>query len=179
MAEAFDAFMRAPYFPITVQDLPGEVRFHDVAEETFSIGRARVTARAIPHVGLTYGYRIEWDGASVAYLPDHQQPVDGGFEVAESALELADGVDLLIHDAQYTQPEFVQKSTWGHCTYEYAIWVAKSGRAGSVALFHHDPMRTDDALDEALACCRTWADRSGLDVFAAHEGDRRVLGHSA
>ena len=33
----------------------------------------------IPHVGPTFGYRIEWTGASVAYLSDHQQPSDGSF----------------------------------------------------------------------------------------------------
>ena len=179
VAEAFDSFMRAPYFPVTVSELPGKVCFHDVDEGPLLIGGARVTALAIPHVGRTYGYRIEWGGASLAYLPDHQQPADGGFDVHDTVLELTDGVDLLVHDAQYTQPEFAKKSTWGHCTYEYAMWVAKRGGVESLALFHHDPMRTDDALDEMLGCCRTWADHTGLDVFAAHEGDRVQLGSPA
>jgi phosphoribosyl 1,2-cyclic phosphodiesterase len=176
VAEAFDSFMRAPYFPVTVSELPGKVRFLDVDEGPLHIGAARVTALAIPHVGRTYGYRIEWGGASVAYLPDHQQPSDGGFGIDDAVLELTDGVDLLVHDAQYTQQEFAKKATWGHCTYEYAMWVAKRSRAKTVALFHHDPMRTDDALDEMLTCCASFADRCGLEVFAAHEGDHRTLG---
>jgi len=176
VAEAFDSFMRAPYFPVTVTELPGKIRFHDVEEGPLRIGGARVTALAIPHVGRTYGYRIEWGGASLAYLPDHQQRADGGFDIHDAVLELTDGVVLLVHDAQYTQPEFAKKATWGHCTYEYAMWVAKRSRVKSLALFHHDPMRTDDALDEMLGCCQTWADRTGLDVFAAQEGGRRQLG---
>ena len=60
-----------------------------------------------------------------------------------------------------------------------AMWVAKRARAKSIALFHHDPMRTDDALDEMLGCCRSWAERTGIDVFAAHEGDRVQLGSPA
>jgi phosphoribosyl 1,2-cyclic phosphodiesterase len=176
VAEAFDAFMRAPYFPVGIAQLPGEIRFHDLDEGPVKIGAALVTALSIPHVGRTFGYRIEWAGASVAYLPDHQQPADGGFDVSEAALELADGVDLLIHDAQYTVPEFAKKSNWGHCTYEYAMWVAKRGRVGSVALFHHDPIRSDDALDEVLRCCEQFADRTGVVVTAASEGQRISLG---
>jgi ribonuclease BN (tRNA processing enzyme) len=115
----------------------------------------------------------------VAYLPDHQQPTNGGFDVPDAVVELAEGVDLLVHDAQYTQPEFAKKSTWGHCTYEYAMWVAKRARVKTLALFHHDPTRTDEALDDVLQCCRGWTQRGGLEVFAAHEGDRKVLGAEA
>jgi phosphoribosyl 1,2-cyclic phosphodiesterase len=179
VAEAFDSFMRAPYFPVTVSELPGKIRFHDVEEGPLRIGDALVTALAIPHVGRTYGYRIEWAGATVAYLPDHQQPGDGGFGIDDAVIELTEGVDLLVHDAQYTRPEFIKKATWGHCTYEYAMWVAKRSGAKSIALFHHDPMRTDDALDEMLTCCEGWAERAGIEVFAAHEGDRRHLGPTA
>ena len=95
-----------------------------------------------------------------------------------SGYDLAADVDLLIHDAQYTQPEFAKKSTWGHCTSDYAMWVAKRAGARSVALFHHDPMRSDDALDEVLRCCAQFADRSGLVVVAASEGQRIRLGEA-
>ena len=48
-------------------------------------------------------------------------------------LELCDGVDLLIHDAQYTQAEFREKAHWGHCTIEYALLVAKEAGAHRLA----------------------------------------------
>ena len=175
VAEAFTTFMRPPYFPVTIDQLQSVIRFHDLEEGRAKIGSALVTALAIPHVGLTYGYRIEWGGAVVAYLPDHQQPSDGGFAVTDAALELADGADLLVHDAQYTQPEFAMKSDWGHCTYEYAMAVAKRAGAAQLALFHHDPMRSDDAIDEALRCCQAFTGRSGLVVTAAAEGQRISL----
>ena len=52
---------------------------------------------------------------------EHQQPGCQSTSVADSVLELCDGVDLLIHDAQYTDPEFAQKFDWGHCTTDYAV----------------------------------------------------------
>jgi phosphoribosyl 1,2-cyclic phosphodiesterase len=170
VAQAFDTFMRHPYFPITVAHIPGDVRFHDCSESTFQVGDATVTARYVPHVGRTLGYRIEWGGATVAYIPDHQQPVDGSNAIEPGVLELADGVDLLVHDAQYTVEEFNgMRRNWGHCTVEYALLVGLQSRARRLALFHHDPGRTDEQIDELLARGRECA-RQRLDVVAASEG---------
>jgi ribonuclease BN (tRNA processing enzyme) len=122
-------------------------------------------------VGLTSGYRIEMGGATVAYLSDHQMPGDMSHTVSDSVLELCDGVDLLIHDAQYTVDEFPEKSTWGHCTVDYAVHVAAEAGAHRLALFHHDPTHHDERIDEILAHARKLAQGTGIDeVVAAHEG---------
>ena len=91
--------------------------------------------------------------------------------MSDAVLELCDGVDLLIHDAQYTVDEFPAKSTWGHCTVDYAVHVAAEAGARRLALFHHDPTHDDDAVDEMLAHARKLAKGTGIDeVVAAHEG---------
>ena len=63
------------------------------------------------------------------------------------ARELCEGVDLLIHDAQYTVDEFRMKSTWGHCTVDYAVWLAAECGVKTLALYHHDPTHGDDLID--------------------------------
>ena len=91
--------------------------------------------------------------------------------VSDAVLDLCDGVDLLIHDAQYTVDEFPAKSTWGHCTADYAVHVAQEAGARRLALFHHDPTHHDDAVDRILAHAQSLARGTGLDeVVAAHEG---------
>ncbi len=92
-------------------------------------------------------------------------------------LELCDGVDLLIHDAQYTAEEFPRKATWGHCTLEYAMYVANEAGAHRLALFHHDPTHDDDTVDAILAAhARRLAEGTGVgEVIAAHEGLRHLL----
>ncbi|MBI4884892.1 MAG: MBL fold metallo-hydrolase [Actinobacteria bacterium] len=164
------AVIRPPLFPVTVDELPGSVRFHDTGDCEFSVGGLRIIARLVPHIGPTLGYRVEWGGRSVAYLSDHQQPYDGSFSVSDGARELVEGVDLLIHDSQYTAGEFAAKSTWGHCTIDYAMWLAHKCGVGRLALFHHDPARTDVALDEVARCAIAAGEVRGFDVFAAHEG---------
>jgi phosphoribosyl 1,2-cyclic phosphodiesterase len=176
LAEAFDGFMQPPYFPVTAADLPGDIRFEGVPEGWFAVGDARVLARVVPHTGLTYGFRLEVAGSSVVYVPDHQQPPDGSVEVPEAVLELAAGADLLIHDAQYTPEEFERKSTWGHCTAQYAYEVARRAGVKRLALFHHDPAHDDDHLDALAPEAAAWGRADGIEVVVAAEGLRLHLG---
>jgi ribonuclease BN (tRNA processing enzyme) len=77
----------------------------------------------------------------------------------------------VIHDAQYTEAEFAEKSYWGHCTVEYAVFVAREAGAKRLALFHHDPAHNDDELDDLLRQARAAAESSSLEeVVAAYEG---------
>ena len=77
-------------------------------------------------------------------------------------LELCDGADLVIHDAQYTEEEFAALSDWGHSTAAYAVHVAREAGAKRLALFHHDPAHTDDEIDRMLAARRGLAvERAG------------------
>jgi len=171
LAGAFDEFMSPPYFPVRVADLPGEMRFHAVTDTEFAIGDAKITARSVPHIGETSGYRIERDGVSVVYISDHQQPTDGSMAVPDAVLELCEGADLLIHDAQYTASEFVLKSDWGHCTVDFAVAVAAQAGVRRLALFHHDPSHDDMVIDSLLLEAREQAVGTGIrEVIAAGEG---------
>lgn len=170
VGELFDEFMRPPYFPVRASDLCGDITFYDARRKDFTWGRAAVMVRDVPHVGETNGYRVEIDGVSVAYLSDHQQPAAAD-TIAPSVLELCRDVDLVIHDAQYDPTEFELKSTWGHCTVDYAVRVATRSGARRLALFHHDPAHGDERVDELLAGARaTSARMGGPEVIAAAEG---------
>jgi len=125
----------------------------------------------VPHKGgTTYGIRVEGDGGSLAYLPDHAPTslgggMDGLGERHDAALKLCANVDLLIHDAQHTAKEFPMLAFLGHATIDYAVALAEEADVGTLCLFHHAPNRTDDEIDEIVR------DLSGeLSVMAAAEG---------
>lgn len=168
LAEAFDALVRPPYFPIHLGDLEGDISFQGLSAETFAVGGLQVTSRPVPHLGPTLGYRIESGDRTLCYISDHQAPADLR-TVAESVLELCDGADLLIHDAQYTHAEFLAKPDWGHSTVEYALLVAREAGVRRLCLFHHDPSHADDELDRMLEEAQRLAEGSGVAVMAAAE----------
>jgi ribonuclease BN (tRNA processing enzyme) len=177
LGQSFEAFMRPPFFPVRTGDLLGDIRFHDAADCDLEIDGAKVKVRSVPHVGPTNGYRVELGGAAVAYVSDHQMPLDGSHAVADSVLELCDGVDLLIHDAQFTVDEFPAKADWGHCTVDFAVFVAREAGARCLALFHHDPAHDDDQLDDILDHARRLARPAGsLEVIAAQENLTVAIG---
>ena len=168
--EAFDQLMRPPFFPVRACELPAELTFATLEPGMHDIAGAKVTALHVPHTDTTFGYRVERDGVVVAYVSDHQQPLDAD-HVDPGVLELCAGADLLIHDAQYTDAEFAMKSTWGHCTVDYALTVASRAGVKTLALFHHDPSHDDAQLDALLADAIVTGAALGItSVISAHEG---------
>jgi phosphoribosyl 1,2-cyclic phosphodiesterase len=165
-----------PHFPITPSELRGQWRFGELDEGEHTLEGFTVLAREIPHKGgRTFGYRVAEGGGtgpSLAYLSDHAPALvsDGpeGFgDYHDAAVTLARGVDVLIHDAQYTAEEFRARRSFGHSAVDYAVGLAEKAGARSVVLFHHNPSRTDDELDEVVA---SLAETAPLPVSAAAEG---------
>ena len=162
--------MSPPHFPIGPSGLRGSWSFKSVEEGGLSAGGFEVLAREIPHKGgRTFGYRITAPGgASLAYLPDHQPSRLGsgphGFgPLHEAARALVDGVDLLVHDAQYTAEEFPRMHDFGHSAIDYAVDLARAANVGKLLAFHHAPGRTDAELDDL-------ADRFAGAATFAQEG---------
>lgn len=170
LGETVDRALQPPWFPVRLADLPGELHFHEVGSDRFEVGEVTVTTAPVPHTGPTAGFRLDWRGQSLAFVPDHQQPTDGSRYLDPAVRELIRGVDLLIHDAQYTQDEFRRKRDWGHSTVEYAVEVALQAGVGMLAMYHHDPDHDDDEVDRLVAEARQARGCRPLEVFAAYEG---------
>jgi phosphoribosyl 1,2-cyclic phosphodiesterase len=173
--------MQYTYFPVQLLDFGATIEYHDLVEGQFEIDDVAITTRYLHHPALTLGFRIEADGVTVVYSTDHE-PSTGAAPGAEGLEELnreeaqhvafLRDADLVIHDAQYLAEEYPSKVGWGHSTVEYAVDVARAADARRLALFHHDPTRTDDAVDALVARGRARARECGYagEVFAAAEG---------
>ncbi len=146
-------YLSPPLFPIRLRDLPCRLKLHDVvAEPRFQIGEVSIRTGLVCHPGPTVGYRIQERGASLCYLPDHE-PSLGVDALPKNTrwipgFDLAAGVDLLIHDAQYTDEEYPQHVGWGHSSISHALAFAEAARVGQLVTFHHDPWHSDVILDQ-------------------------------
>ena len=185
------------YFPLPIADLPARLDFEELGESEFSVGDIRVRAQYLNHTAPCLGYRVEVGGAVLVYATDHEphavptwRPDRGSdcFDIAALLhpgdvrhAELLRDADLVIHDAQYTVDEYGAKVGWGHSTIEYVLDVALAARARRLALFHHDPTRTDDAVDTLLAEARerVAGHAADLEVLAAAEGAEIILAEGA
>jgi ribonuclease BN (tRNA processing enzyme) len=113
----------------------------------------------------TTALRVTADGSSVAVLTDVEYPSPD--EPLAEALELARDADLLIHDAMHADDDYEHRSGWGHSPARAGVVVAERAGAKKLALFHHSPDATDEAIDAVVA--RTAASTK-VPVMAAAEG---------
>src|SRR5574341_2384876 len=154
LRERLGKYLSPPLFPVRLRELPCELTLHDAPRGDFQIGEFRIGANFISHPGSTVGYRISENGRSMAYLPDHEpvlgrERLDGPADWI-SGCGLARDVDLLIHDAQYTDDEYGSHVGWGHSSIRDAIAFATIARAGKLVAFHHDPAREDAEIDRII-----------------------------
>jgi phosphoribosyl 1,2-cyclic phosphodiesterase/DNA-binding response OmpR family regulator len=180
LRDVFAGQMEYTYFPVALNAFAATLHFHEVVEGGFAIGNMRIATHYLNHPALTVGYRLEADGASLVYASDHEPhsaEAAHGHAAAVEGRDIAHAdfmrdADLVIHDAQYTAAEYDAKIGWGHSTMEYAINAAIAANVKHLALFHHDPSRTDDAVDKLLDAARIRVAQAGstLEVSGASEG---------
>lgn len=151
LKEGLSRYLSPPLFPVFMRDLQSDPFLHAIAGNEFEIGEFRISSAPVVHYDPTLGFRIASSGASMAYLPDHEPalgvddfPMSGEWT---SGYALAEGVDLLIHDAQYTREEYQDRVGWGHSSIPDAYDFAAMTGVNHLVPFHHDPGHSDTDLD--------------------------------
>lgn len=193
LEEVVGGQMKYRYFPVNFGELKSKIEYIRLTEDQhLDLGDGlKVITKFLNHPVTSLGYRFEYDGKVFCtcydtepfrnlFITDPEHPdydeamaVEGG-EVAEEqniALErFFQGADLLVYDAQYTEEEYLtNRLGWGHTPVEYAIAAARRAGVKKLALFHHDPDRTDEQIDAMTQTyCRS-ADNGDMEVFFARE----------
>jgi len=154
------------YFPVREAEMKARIEYVTLMPgKSIQIGSATITPFLMNHPVIDFGYRIEASGKSVFFTGDHEPPPNiyepdepeyeeyQTFVDEKSAYILGAmaGVDVLIADCSYTQAEYPTKKGWGHGTFDSSIAYAKKAGAKMLFCTHHEPTRTDDALDAVFA----------------------------
>lgn len=167
-------YLSPPLFPMQLSDVPARVTFHDLPDEPWTIGSARFRAEPVAHPGVTVGYRIEENGHSLVYIPDHEPALGNDLSALSpdwmSGFALARDASVVIHDAQYTEQEYPQKVGWGHSSIADAVAFARIAGAERLVLFHHDPMHGDAELERLLERAHELWEDAGPPPALAFEG---------
>lgn len=164
-------YLSPPLFPVRLRDMGAQMSFHDVPATPFKVGPLEIRGALVTHPGTTVGYRLNENGTALAYLPDHE-PALGAREFPTdpewtSGYDLAAGVDVLIHDSQYTEAEYPTHVGWGHSSIPQTLAFARSAGIRRLVTFHHDPDRSDAEIEDILAGAR---DSQPFEVIGGAEG---------
>lgn len=172
-------YLSPPFFPVHLRDLNCRLHLHEVPHGDFDIGPFRISSQLVCHPGPTVGFRITGDTGTVTYLPDHE-PALGVRRFPDdpqwtSGFALAEGADLLIHDAQYDDAEYAERIGWGHSSIAQTLTFARMAGAKEVVLFHHDPAHSDADIDRIVGAAMDAQPRH-LPVRIAGEGRTYEVG---
>jgi phosphoribosyl 1,2-cyclic phosphodiesterase len=162
------------HFPVRAADIPAKIELVEPKTTSWRVGSAQVTRVQLNHPGGAQGFRIDdTDGASICYMTDNELSPPGTPATSLSQLaEFCRGTGLLIHDAQYVQADMPGKLGWGHSLVADVLELGRQTEARTLALFHHEPERDDDALDRIGASGKSWLKEKGsaTDLVVASEG---------
>jgi phosphoribosyl 1,2-cyclic phosphodiesterase len=181
------------YWPVRHSELAASIEYDQIKETALDLGGGlRVTTKYLNHPILCLGYRFEYQGKSIVTAYDNEpfrnlfptDPNDPGYdedvaregeqvveEENEKMIRFFSGADILIHDAQYSPKEYERHIGWGHSSYDQALATAAKANVKKLVLFHHDPNRTDEQLENLEEGFQSeFNGTSSLEIMMAREG---------
>ncbi|RBP46223.1 phosphoribosyl 1,2-cyclic phosphodiesterase [Roseimicrobium gellanilyticum] len=155
LRQVFETQMQSIYFPVQLDHMGADFEFVKLEKATEHFKTAnnsttKLTAQKLNHPGGSYGFRIERDGKVLVICTD----LEHGDKIDPNVVALAQGADLLVHDAQYTAEELTRRRGWGHSSYDQALQVAEMAGAKRLAMTHHDPDHDDEFLTRMEKLCQ-------------------------
>ena len=165
--------MSPPYFPVQWKDLSADFHYEGLCDRSFRVHSIEVVPILLNHPNQGMGYKFTENGKSFVFLTDnellHAHP--GGLRFSDYA-DFCAGVDLLIHDAEFTEDEYQSTKGWGHSAYTHALRLAVESNAKRFGLFHHNQDHSDDVIDGIIHDCHRKRDqwKSSVDVFGVASG---------
>jgi len=187
ISEILTTQLQYRFFPIREAELKADIEYFTLSsDEKSTVGDATITPVVMNHPVINFGYRIDCNGKSVFFTGDHEpwrnihsKDHEDYAEYREmieqknkAVLDVIQGVDVLIADSSYTPDEYMQKIGWGHGTFDTSIQLAKKAKAKSLYFTHHEPTRSDNALEAVYneALSRNTRRKGDPEYFLAYEG---------
>jgi phosphoribosyl 1,2-cyclic phosphodiesterase len=187
--------MENPYFPISMQQMPGNICIKECQELNFHVNGIPIQAQFVSHPGLCTGYRLFTPGGSIVYIPDvelfHRLRArwlndtddftrsgrQADPEEDRQVIDFIRDAEVVILDAQYSAAEYEQHVGWGHSCVEDTVAFAMHANCKRLYLFHHDPDHNDDDISTMAKRAQEMVAnrRSSLIVEAAREGTELTL----
>lgn len=135
--------------PVPVKAIEAQLSFHNLAYgDRFFLDDVEIQTGKLNHPNGAMGYRVTWNNHTVVYCTDTEHYGD---RLDPHVLTLAQGADVLIYDAMYTNEEYHNpkspKVGWGHSTWQEGIKILEGAQGKRLAVFHHEPNHDDDTMD--------------------------------
>ena len=134
--------MQPPWFPVRFDQTEATTHFDDLDDTTIHVGDLEVRHESLHRPSGVTVYRLALEGKVVVLATD----VESVPWSDERLIDLAEGADVLIYDAQYFPDEY------------------HAAEVGRLVLTSHDPNRTAKGVDEIVATANDHVPTVGASV---------------
>jgi ribonuclease BN (tRNA processing enzyme) len=178
------------FWPVHLSEFPAKLIFKNILETTINLGDGlTVKSILLNHPVITLGYRFEYQGKVIVITTDTEpfwnmfadktSPMYNAYADYEGRItaenknkklvEFIKNADIFVCDCVYTETEYQNgKRNWGHTSYETAIKNAKISGVKKLVPYHHEPSRTDEALNKLSE--QYFDNNHGIEITVAKEG---------
>ncbi len=176
----FSGQLDRDYFPVQMEDMRATLNYIQLGDAPVELPGMRITWEFTNHPGATVGYKIDLSGKKIAWVPDNEflagyigspdliSPDHEQVAPYQKMIEFLSGADLLLHEAQYMNEEYLTKIGWGHSSLSNACLLARFAKVGRWIVIHHDPSHTDRFLESKLNLTRQLLERVGHPIPVSH-----------
>ena len=166
------------YFPVNWDNFRAKIKFHSGVSAPDNLNGVKIETLSLNHPGNGFAFKFTDKGNSFALVTDNEIGLkyEGG-NTRDELIEFCNGLDVLIHDAQYLPTEIEMHRGWGHSTYVEVADVAIKAGVQRLYLTHHDPERDDDGCDRLLDAARKYIASQQVNIecnLAVEGGELRV-----
>lgn len=165
------------YFPVDVDYMRANKSFVRLEpDQVVEIGKFKVRHIALPHPGISYGYRIEDEHGSFVFVGDAEfNPLNP--EQMQVYLDFFRNADALAFDSAYSLRDvFFSKIDWGHSSAMIGVDMASRANAKRLITFHHDIYSSDEQIWEIARAAQEYGvlqappNTPPVEVIPGYEG---------
>ncbi len=150
--DLFEDLLAFEFFPIHLSQIQAKLNFELFkAKQPVQLGNLTIDFHETIHPGHSYCFKIKTPKMTIGYVTDNE--ID--FEKQKSFIEFYKGVDLFIHEAQYTSEEYKSKKGWGHSSLNKMCELIEKIGPSKCLVTHHDPKHSDSDLREMEEIARS------------------------
>ena len=175
--------MESIHFPVESSSLSANITFKKLSPKNYFFSDTELKILRTNHPGINFSYSFTFNKRRFIYMTDNELLPKVAKAKSHIAYEREDfirfihGADILIHDAQFSDMDYIKKKGWGHSPWREAAKLAAESEVKHFVLFHHDPNHSDGIIDSFVKECKEELKkmRTSIKCSGAMEGKTIVF----
>jgi len=164
--EMMKRVMSPPNFPIKYTDIKATITYEEGCPGGFKIDTIKIEPINLSHPNSGCGYKFTENEKTFVFLTDNELGhIHENGKTLEEYADFSKNCDLLIHDCEYTDNDYLKRKEWGHSSVSQVVKLAKLSKVKKLGLFHHNQDKTDKDVDLLVNSVKNQLQSTDIEVF--------------